>query len=180
LIPSWEAYNRAEQDRDPLQIRWAQNETGEWIKVVWGNQSRPPANGGPLPVAQSMNRQDTGEWIWVWLGYNVPLDWQRGPQRMEQFVAPGKEGEQLVCLRPCGSPAHQDAPPALQAGDEHGSSDWQSPDDLAALGAVGTNPSTNRRVIYCPADGQAVRVPADRGKIRVACPCGHKWEWSPS
>lgn len=132
LIPSWEAHHAREQERDPLQIRWAQNETGEWVKVVWGNRSMPPNDGGALPVAQSMARQSDGVWCWVWIGQNVVLDWQRGPQRMEEFRDPAG----VVYRRPLGSPAHQDAPEPVEPAGEHGSSDWGDADDLAALGAV--------------------------------------------
>jgi hypothetical protein len=40
-------------------------------------------------------------------------------------------------------------------------------------------PPANTMVISCPADGKSLRVPTDRGQIKVKCPCGHQWKWSP-
>jgi hypothetical protein len=135
LVPSWEEHHAAEQSRDPLQIRWAQTETGEWVKVVWGNRARPPANAGPLPVYQSVRLQQTGRWIWLRLGENVALDWQRGPQRMVKLQVNGSDGPYTV-ERPCGSPAHQDAPAGVAPAGEHGASDWQTADAMRKRGNV--------------------------------------------
>ena len=135
VTPSWEDWNRDQQQADERQIRWAQNEHGEWAKVTWGNPARIPADGGPLPVYQAVQRKETGEWTWIKIGRNVSLDWQRGPQRMAEIKVT-RGGDTFIALRPCGSPAHQDAPAAMQPNDERGSSDWGTPDDLANLGAV--------------------------------------------
>jgi hypothetical protein len=108
VIPSWEERHAAEQSRDPLQIRWAQSETGEWVKVVWGNAGRRPAGGGPLPVVQAMKRRDTGAWVWVGLGLDVLPDWQSGPSRLEPFRATGEGGREIDYLRPCGTPDGQE------------------------------------------------------------------------
>ena len=43
-----------------------------------------------------------------------------------------------------------------------------------------TRPGSDARaVLKCPKDGRSLRVPTDRGTIKVKCPCGHTWNWSP-
>jgi hypothetical protein len=136
IIPSWEVAHRAEQDRDPLQIRWAQNDTGDWVKIVWGNRARPPSDGGPLPVCQLMQRTDTREWIWVNIGRDVDLDWQRGPQRIEPFLLDGPNGQPIEALRPVGSPAGKIDPAPLAPDGGHGDARFRGADDLEAGGFV--------------------------------------------
>ena len=153
-IPSWEAHHAAEQARDPRQIRWAQSEHGDWVKVEWGNHAMVPTDGGPFTVAQAMKREDTGHWVWVNLGRNISLDWQRGPPRLEKMQYTGPDGAQFLVIRPMGSPTHQDAPPPLEPNDEHGSSDWGTPDDLANLGAVHTESKPHHNPTRGPERGR--------------------------
>jgi hypothetical protein len=137
LIPSWEAHHAREQANDPLQIRWAQNEVGDWIKVVWGNlQMLPP--GSSQAVKQSMKRADNGVWEWVTINDAETLEWQRGPFRYVEFVVNNPDGSKVSYQRPMGHPSHQPAPPPVEAAGEHGSSEWQTADDLAGIGAVHT------------------------------------------
>jgi hypothetical protein len=134
---SWEAHNRINQDQYELQIRWAQNDVGQWVAVEWGNKSRRPADGGPLPVYQSMKRADNGEWIWVRLGKGeVDPSWQNGPQMMVEFPCVRADGTNFICLRPVGVPGGRKAPPPMKPDRGRGSSDWKGGDDLAALGGV--------------------------------------------
>jgi hypothetical protein len=135
IIPSWEEYHQREQADDPLQIRWATDAAGEWVKVVWGNRSLIPTDNGPLPVFQSMQRVETGEWVWIRLGRNVTLDWQNGPPRMVEINV--KRGDSTTRMRrPLGSPKHQDAPAPLAPDGGHGDARFRGADDLEAGGFV--------------------------------------------
>ena len=126
FIPSWEAHQAAEQAKVPAEVRWAQTESGDWHKIIWGNRALSPTNT-PLPVVQSMQRKSDGVWTWVTLGTNVQPEWQKGPQRMEEFVQNG-----MAYLRPCGSTTYVE--PAHVPSDEFGTAKEMSQEELRRAG----------------------------------------------
>ena len=143
IIPSWEDHNRQLQSNDPLQIRWAQNEVGTWIQVIWGNSNIRPSSDGPLPVYQAMKRRDTGAWEWVLLGTNVATDWQRGRQTFQDFGP---------YLRPCGSPGYVDPPAPPTPDGSFGTSQELGDEELRQAGIVEDPPTHRRRRPATPDD----------------------------
>ena len=155
--PSWEAHHAAEQARDPRQVRWAQTSAGDWHREIWGNPARPPANGGPLPVYQLMQRVDNNHWTWIQIGdaAKVSMDWQRGHSRVEGITCTAPDGKTTFKVRrPCGHPATPQAPDLMQPTGERGSSDWGTPDDLANLGAVHTESKPHHNPTRGPERGR--------------------------
>ena len=136
IIPSWHAFYASEQAKSPLQIRWAQTDAGDWLRVIYGNRARPPAKGSPTPVFQMMQRQDTGDWVWIAIPADNKFDWQHGPQRMEDLRCTDAKGRPFVASRPCGHPGYQEPFQFDDKSDTHGTADPLSDDDLADMGSA--------------------------------------------
>ena len=136
IIPSWEVHHRQEQDRDPIQIRWAQTDSGDWLRMVWGNRSITPERGKALPVFQSMQRKDTGQWVWVWLGDKPEFDWQQGLLRMEDFTVTDAQGNSMSFKRPCGHPSYVAMPRLPEDVNTHGSAKPLTDDELFEMGSL--------------------------------------------
>ncbi len=165
---------------------WFSKKTGEKTEVATGRgSSTAPASGvstnestfqRPVMYPSQVATFPQGKQVLKFLEIDGPIEavmmYRDNPDHFPAFARWNAKPERKV-------PVYKPAPPKP--------SEPHSKPVSSASASVGTGTpkpavsasAGSRMVIYCPADGQSLRVPVDRGKIRVSCPCGHKWEWSP-
>jgi type IV secretion system protein VirD4 len=161
---------------DGFTAEWVSKKTGEKTAVATGRgSSTAPASGvstnestfgRPVVFPGEVEAFPDGKQILKFLGgsgegkdrvYKADMMYRDNPDHFPDFVRHLASPERQ---RPVYQPKPKPAP----------SPDQPAPPELALK---------DRMVIYCPADGQSLRVPTNRGPIRVKCGCGHSWNWSP-